>query len=116
MLDFRSRRRPQSHRIECRPKIQCQYTARSARHAVRQARSEGLKCGLIRLITIWPFPEARIRELIRRGHVKRFIVPEVNLGQLRREVERLTQLPVERLNHAGGSMPVPEAILELIRA
>jgi len=91
-------------------------TARSARHAVNQARNEGLKCGLLRLITVWPFPEARIRELIGRGKVKRFIVPEINLGQLRREVERLTNLPVERLNHAGGAMPVPDAILELIRS
>lgn len=91
-------------------------TARSARHAVNQARAEGLKCGLLRLITVWPFPETRIREIIDLGHVKRFIVPEVNLGQLRREIERLTQLPVERLNHAGGEMPVPAAILELIRS
>ena len=91
-------------------------TARSARHAVIQARSEGLKCGLLRLITVWPFPEQRIRELIKQGKVKRFIVPEINLGQLRREVERLTQLPVERLNHAGGAMPVPDAILEMIRS
>jgi len=91
-------------------------TARSARHAVQQARLEGQKCGLIRLITIWPFPEQRIRQLIEQGNVKRFIVPEVNLGQLRREIERLTQLPVERLNHAGGAMPTPEAILEMIRS
>jgi len=91
-------------------------TARSARHAVHQARLEGHKCGLIRLITIWPFPERRIRELIEQGNVKRFIVPEVNLGQLRREIERLTQLPVERLNHAGGAMPTPDAILEMIRS
>ncbi|MDH3511240.1 MAG: 2-oxoacid:acceptor oxidoreductase subunit alpha [Gammaproteobacteria bacterium] len=91
-------------------------TARSARHAVNQARSEGLKCGLLRLITIWPFPETRIRQLIEQGKVQRFIVPEVNLGQLRREVERLTQLPVLRLNHAGGTMPTPDAILELIRS
>ncbi len=91
-------------------------TARSARHAVQQARLEGHKCGLIRLITIWPFPERRIRELIEQGNVKRFIVPEVNLGQLRREIERLTQLPVERLNHAGGAMPTPDAILEMIRS
>ena len=90
-------------------------TARSARSAVRQARSEGLKCGLLRLLTIWPFPEGRIRRLIEIGHVKRFIVPEINLGQLRREVERLTSLPVMRLNHAGGAMPKPDAILELIR-
>jgi 2-oxoglutarate ferredoxin oxidoreductase subunit alpha len=72
-------------------------TARSARHAVNQARSEGLKCGLLRLITIWPFPETRIRQLIEQGKVRRFIVPEVNLGQLRREIE-------------------PDAILELIRS
>jgi 2-oxoglutarate ferredoxin oxidoreductase subunit alpha len=91
-------------------------TARSARHAVTQARKEGLKCGYLRLITIWPFPESRIRELIELGKVKRFIVPEVNLGQLRREVERLTSLPVLRLNHAGGEMPAPDKILELIRS
>jgi 2-oxoglutarate ferredoxin oxidoreductase subunit alpha len=91
-------------------------TARSARHAVNQARSEGLKCGLLRLITIWPFPETRIRQLIEQGKVSRFVVPEVNLGQLRREIERLTQLPVLRLNHAGGTMPTPDAILELIKS
>ena len=91
-------------------------TARSARHAVMAARNEGLKCGFMRLITVWPFPESRIRELIAAGTVKRFIVPEVNLGQLRREVERLTNLPVLRLNHAGGHMPVPDDILELIRS
>jgi 2-oxoglutarate ferredoxin oxidoreductase subunit alpha len=89
-------------------------TARSARHAVMEARNHGSKCGFMRLITVWPFPEARIRALIDAGNVKRFIVPEVNLGQLRREVERLTSLPVLRLNHAGGEMPVPDDILELI--
>jgi 2-oxoglutarate ferredoxin oxidoreductase subunit alpha len=91
-------------------------TSRSARQAVNQARSEGMKCGFLRLITVWPFPETRIRELIKRGKVKRFIVPEINLGQVRREIERLTHLPVLRLNHAGGAMPVPNAILELIRS
>jgi 2-oxoglutarate ferredoxin oxidoreductase subunit alpha len=91
-------------------------TARSARQAVSEARAEGLKCGFLRLITVWPFPETRIRELVKGGKVKRFIVPEINLGQLRREVERLTHLPVLRLNHAGGAMPVPDEILELIRS
>jgi 2-oxoglutarate ferredoxin oxidoreductase subunit alpha len=91
-------------------------TARSARHAVIAARNEGLKVGLLRLITVWPFPETRIRELIALGKVTRFVVPEVNLGQLRREVERLTSLPVLRLNHAGGHMPVPDDILEVIRS
>jgi len=91
-------------------------TARSARHAVLEARNAGEKVGFLRLITIWPFPESRIRELIEIGNVKRFVVPEVNLGQLRREVERLTNLPVLRLNHAGGLMPTPDQILELIRS
>lgn len=90
-------------------------TARSARRAVRLGREEGRKCGLLRLMTVWPFPEGRIRRLVEKGTVRRFVVPEINLGQLRREVERLTDLPVERLNHAGGRMPVPQAILEQIR-
>jgi 2-oxoglutarate ferredoxin oxidoreductase subunit alpha len=90
-------------------------SARSARQAVRMARDEGLRCGLLRLISVWPFPEWRIRRLIALGQVKRFIVPEVNLGQLRREVERLTQLPVERLNHAGGYLTTPAEILAVIR-
>jgi 2-oxoglutarate ferredoxin oxidoreductase subunit alpha len=90
-------------------------TARSARHAVMAARREGLRCGYLRLITVWPFPEKRIRELIAEGNVRRFVVPEVNLGQLRREIERLTDLPVLRVNHAGGHMPVPDEILGAIR-
>lgn len=89
-------------------------TSRSARQAARLARARGSKCGLLRLVSIWPFPEQRIRELLARGRVQRFIVPEVNLGQLRREVERLTQLPIQRLNHAGGAMPTPQDILEVI--
>jgi len=91
-------------------------TARSASAAVDQARAENLSCGLLRPKTIWPFPEDRIRRLLEMGKVRRFVVPEINLGQLRREVERLTQLPVLGLNHAGGAMPTPHAILEMIRS
>ncbi len=91
-------------------------TARSAKHAVDEARDEGLSCGMLRPITIWPFPERRIRELIEAGKVKRFVVPEINLGQMRREIERLTSLPILRLNNPGGQMPRPDAILELIRS
>ncbi|MDH3613924.1 MAG: 2-oxoacid:acceptor oxidoreductase subunit alpha [Gammaproteobacteria bacterium] len=91
-------------------------TARSASAAVDQARAEGLRCGLLRPKTIWPFPEERVRRLLEIGKIKRFIVPEINLGQLRREVERLTQLPTIGLNHAGGAMPTPNAILEIIRS
>jgi 2-oxoglutarate ferredoxin oxidoreductase subunit alpha len=89
-------------------------TSRSARQAVLLARSRGQKCGLLRVISVWPFPEDRVRRLLELGVVQRFVVPEVNLGQMRREVERLTQLPIERINHAGGAMPTPEDILGVI--
>lgn len=90
-------------------------TARSARAAVRQARSAGIKAGLLRLISIWPFPEQRIRRLLENTKLRSFVVPEVNLGQLRREIERLTELPIHRINHAGGALPTPEQILEVLR-
>ena len=45
---------------------------------------------------------------------RRFLVPEVNMGQMRREVERISSLPVLRINHAGGRMPTPAEILEAI--
>lgn len=89
-------------------------TARSARSAVTLARAKGIKAGLLRLITIWPFPESRIRALIENNGIKKFVVPEINLGQIRREVERLTQLPVERVNNAGGEMITPQTILEAV--
>jgi len=89
-------------------------TARSARQAVNLARRQGIRAGLLRPITVWPFPQERIRELIATGRVKQFVVPEINLGQVGREVERLTQLPVRRVNRAGGAMITPETILEAI--
>jgi 2-oxoglutarate/2-oxoacid ferredoxin oxidoreductase subunit alpha len=90
-------------------------TARSARRAAVLARQEGLKVGLLRAITIWPFPSARIEEIVAQGAVKRFVVPEINLGQLRREVERVTDLPVRGINHAGGAVITPQTILETLR-
>ena len=89
-------------------------TSRSARSAVDEARVQGLSCGLLRPKTIWPFPQERLKRLHEKGKVKRFVVPEVNLGQLRREIERLTHLPVDGLNHAGGKMPTPAEILEVL--
>ncbi|MGB7491058.1 MAG: 2-oxoacid:acceptor oxidoreductase subunit alpha, partial [Thermoanaerobaculia bacterium] len=61
-------------------------TARVARLAVEEARSQGLKVGFLRLVVIWPFPEKRIRELA--GSVGAFVVPEINYGQIALEVER----------------------------
>ncbi len=88
-------------------------TARSARRAVGLAREQGIAAGLLRPITLWPFPEERVKKLAER--VRAFVVPELNLGQLSREVERFTSLPVLGVNHAGGAMMPPEPILEAIR-
>ncbi|MEE8385559.1 MAG: 2-oxoacid:acceptor oxidoreductase subunit alpha [Dehalococcoidia bacterium] len=88
-------------------------TARSAKRAVITAREEGLRAGLLRLITVWPFPEEKVKKLSKQ--VAAFVVPEVNLGQMSREVERFTSLPVIGVNHAGGVMMAPEPILDAIR-
>ena len=88
-------------------------TARSARRAVGLAREQGIAAGLLRPITLWPFPGERVKKLAER--VRAFVVPELNLGQISREVERFTSLPVLGVNHAGGAMMPPEPILEAIR-
>lgn len=88
-------------------------TARSARRAVAVLRDEGIRVGLLRLITAWPFPARRVAELSERGC--QFVVPELNLGQMALEVERQAHQPVFRVNHAGGAMMPPSAIIEGVR-
>jgi 2-oxoglutarate ferredoxin oxidoreductase subunit alpha len=87
-------------------------TARSARRAVREARDKGIPVGLYRLISIWPFPEEEIQQLAEK--TKAFIVAEMNLGQIIREVERLSTKPVQGVFHAGGAMIPPDPILAAI--
>ena len=88
-------------------------TARSAHHAVREARQMGIPVGLLRLISIWPFPDHLFEEL--RESVDSFIVAEMNLGQISREVERCTRHSVKGVYHAGGAMIPPNPILTAIR-
>jgi 2-oxoglutarate ferredoxin oxidoreductase subunit alpha len=88
-------------------------TARSARQAVRQARSQGIAAGLFRPISLWPFPERQLREIVNES--TSIIVAEMNLGQVALEVERLLHRPVEGIFHAGGSMIAPAPILHKIR-
>lgn len=87
-------------------------TARSARSAVRKARQQGIPVGLLRLVSIWPFPEQVLVDLAQR--VDHFIVAEMNLGQVSREVERLIHRPVKGVFHGGGEMIPPEPIFEEI--
>jgi 2-oxoglutarate ferredoxin oxidoreductase subunit alpha len=89
-------------------------TARSAMSAVRQARAEGIKAGLFRLITLWPFPDKKLEELA--GRVKAVVVAEMNYGQLVREVERAARpTRVTFLPKIGDEPPRPDEILTEMR-
>jgi 2-oxoglutarate/2-oxoacid ferredoxin oxidoreductase subunit alpha len=90
-------------------------TSRVAQRAIAMARAEGIKVGKFRLITAWPFPDKPLRKIAE--NIKAFVVPELNLGQMVREVERCAggkakTIPV---SHAGGSVHHPEEILAAIR-
>jgi len=89
-------------------------SARSALQAVRDARNEGIKAGLIKLETVWPFPEELIRSLA--PQVKAFIMPEINGGQMVLELERCTggACPVTLVSNFGGSIIHPGLILSSI--
>ncbi|MDP3908795.1 MAG: 2-oxoacid:acceptor oxidoreductase subunit alpha [Gemmatimonadales bacterium] len=87
--------------------------SRSVRRAIREAREGGIRVGLFRPITIWPFPGERIREL--SAQAKAFVVAELNLGQFGRELERFTSKPVVGVNRAGGELLPPEPVLAAIR-
>jgi 2-oxoglutarate ferredoxin oxidoreductase subunit alpha len=97
--------------------VVCSYgiSARTALWPVELAQREGIKVGTLRLITVWPFPEERIRELA--GRVKAFVVPELNYGQIVLEVERCAcgQAETILVPHAGGGIHDPERVLEAIR-
>jgi 2-oxoglutarate ferredoxin oxidoreductase subunit alpha len=97
--------------------IVCSYgiAARTALWPVELARGEGIKVGTLRLITVWPFPEERIRQLARE--VKAFVVPELNYGQIVLEVERCAAGQAEAIlvRHAGGDIHDPRKVLEAIR-
>ena len=89
-------------------------SARSARHAVNLARERGRSVGMVKLLTLWPFPEIQFRELAYR--VKRVIVVEMNKGQMKSEVERVMcgRTEVEGVNRCDGDMVNPYTILKVI--
>jgi len=89
-------------------------TSRVTLPAVFKARKKGIKVGYIKMITVWPFPEKRIRELAEK--VKAFVVPEINLGQIVLEVERCAagKAKAYHVPHAGGWVHDPEDIYKVI--
>jgi 2-oxoglutarate ferredoxin oxidoreductase subunit alpha len=89
--------------------------ARAARRALQELRAEGIKVGLLRPITLWPFPEGAAREAAERA--RRVLVPEMNAGQLVLEVERLAGArgKVVGLNRIDGEPITPAQIVAKIR-
>ncbi|MCP4682907.1 MAG: 2-oxoacid:acceptor oxidoreductase subunit alpha [Desulfobacterales bacterium] len=90
-------------------------SSRTSLAAVDEAREQGIKAGLLRLITVWPFPEARIRKLAER--VKGFLTIEINLGQIHLEVQRCAgnRVPAFLVGHAGGTIITPESVVDALK-
>jgi 2-oxoglutarate/2-oxoacid ferredoxin oxidoreductase subunit alpha len=90
-------------------------SARSAMEAVELARQHGLKVGLLKAMTLWPFPEKYVEKWTQ--NVKAWVVPEMNLGQMVREVSLVVKgrVPVYPLNRVDGLLIEPEQILSLIK-
>ncbi len=89
--------------------------ARAALRAVKEARRQGIAAGLAKLLTIWPFPEDYVSHLAEQCRL--LVVPEMNLGQLVREVERAVcgRARVRRVNRADGAIITPAQILSALR-
>jgi 2-oxoglutarate ferredoxin oxidoreductase subunit alpha len=89
-------------------------TSRVAQRAIQMARQRGIRTGEFRLISAWPFPEDRLRKLARQ--VRAFVVPELNLGQMVQEVERVAARHNRTIGvtHAGGGVHRAEDILNAI--
>ena len=89
--------------------------ARVSKSAVDEARSQGIKAGLIRPITLWPFPAAPFEKAA--AHADRFISVELSMGQMIEDVKLATkcQKPVSLCNRVGGMIPSTEQVLEAIK-
>jgi 2-oxoglutarate ferredoxin oxidoreductase subunit alpha len=90
--------------------------ARSARRAVKEAREQGIRAGLLQLVTLWPFPRRFLTPLLRQ--VRAVLVPELNMGQMSREVKRVNQglTRIETLNRIDGALITPGEILARLAA
>jgi 2-oxoglutarate ferredoxin oxidoreductase subunit alpha len=89
--------------------------ARVAKNAINEARKEGIRVGLIRPITLWPFPSKAIADTV--GHVKAYLSVELSMGQMIEDVRLAVECrrPVYLCNRSGGMIPTPDQVLESIR-
>jgi 2-oxoglutarate ferredoxin oxidoreductase subunit alpha len=89
------------------------FTARTALYVVNGLRREGVKVGLLRIKSPWPFPDEAVREKL--ASVKKVMVPEMNLGQLAGEVRKYCPCDVVSLSQTNGEIISPETMLEAVR-
>lgn len=89
-------------------------TSRVSKNAVTAARAKGIRAGLIRPITLWPFPRAALAEAARTA--KAFLSVEMSMGQMIEDVELSIRCsrPVTLVNRVGGMIPTPEQVLQAI--
>ena len=88
--------------------------SRSAKKAIKDARKEGIKVGLLRLKTVWPFPEEQVAQLA--SEVDHIIVAEQNLGQVYYMVKAAAApIPVHLMSKPAGMPQLPHEILEKVR-
>lgn len=89
--------------------------ARITKNAIIEARKNGIKAGLIRPITLWPFPKKQLQEAAAKA--KAFVVVEMSMGQMIQDVELAIRCsrPVSLCNRTGGMVPTPEAVFAAIQ-
>jgi 2-oxoglutarate ferredoxin oxidoreductase subunit alpha len=90
-------------------------SSRVMQPAIAKARKEGIKVGQIKMVTVWPFPEKRVRELA--GKLKAMVMVEMNYGQVYYEMDRVTagKCKTFLVGHAGGTVHNPEDIYKVIK-
>jgi 2-oxoglutarate ferredoxin oxidoreductase subunit alpha len=89
------------------------FTGRTSQFVVKRLREEGMKIGLMRLRTLWPFPEEAVGELGAR--MRKVIVPEMNRGQVAGEVRRCCPCEVMSIGQTNGEVIRPETIMEVLK-
>ena len=91
-------------------------SSRVARSAVNKAREKGIKAGLVRPITLWPFPTQALNRAA--SHAKNFLVVEMSMGQMVDDVKLAIdcKVPVHFYGRTGGMIPTPAEVLEQIEA
>ena len=79
-----------------------------------EARERGIKVGLLKLVTIWPFARSAVEKVLQKSRI--LLVPEMNMGQISREVKRVNPgvAKVFTLNKVDGTIITPEEILNRI--